>query len=96
MGVAFGSRIKGTWEVVGLGAGGPLACLPDLSGLTQTLRPEAGLGVFPVAVLEFSGGSSLWLGMTLGYLHSWGCCFCYHKRGRFVYMGYVCGSEPAG
>lgn len=55
---SFWHHIKGIWEVVGLGAGGQLACLsPDLPLLPQTLWPEAGLWVFPVAVQVHEGVS---------------------------------------
>lgn len=61
VGIAFGTRIKSTGEVVGLRARGQLAsCLPDLLGLPQTLWPEAGMQVFPVAAQVHKNISVYW------------------------------------
>lgn len=68
VGIAFGTRIKSTGELVGLGVRDQLAsCLPDLSGLPQTLWPEAGMRVFPVAAQVHKNISVYWWQIFHGY-----------------------------
>lgn len=73
VGVALGTRIKGTLEGVGLGAGGQPTCLSPWS-LQAATGLVAGLCVFPVA-LQVHKGISQCLLVTLRMFVSLGVLF---------------------
>ena len=92
VGVALGTRIKGTLEGVGLGAGGQPTCLSPWS-LQAATGLVAGLCVFPVALQVHKGISQCLLVVT-GDLKNVCIPGGSHEKGRFVHMGEEWGSEP--